>query len=121
MVAGKVSQYFYLVGRRRAAAQSLVTKPEPQRVLASGQIARLLIGQAHGFIRLADRREVYFHRADMGQGRSFNSLRVGDSVTFELFDDRVSGARALQVRRPYSSLVLVVRDDCAGRRLVSIA
>ena len=99
MVAGKVSQYFYLVDRRGAAAHRLVAKPEPQRVLASGQIARLLIGQAYGFIRLADRREVYFHRADMGEGRSFNSLRVGDSVTFELFDDRVSGARALQVRR----------------------
>ena len=99
-MAGKVSQYFYLVGRRGAAAHRLVAKREPQRVLTSGQIARLLIGQAYGFIRLADGREVYFHRADMGEGRSFNSLRVGDSVTFELFDDRVSGARALQVRRP---------------------
>ena len=99
-MAGTVSQFFYLVGRRGAPAPRLVAKAEPQRVLASGQIVRLLIGQAYGFIRLADRGEVYFHRADMGEGRSFNSLRVGDSVTFELFDDRVSGARALQVRRP---------------------
>ena len=95
-----MSQFFYLVGRRGAPAHRLVAEPQPRRVLASGQIARLLIGQAYGFIRLADRREVYFHRADMGEGRLFNSLRVGDSVTFELFDDRVSGARALQVRRP---------------------
>ena len=101
MLVGKVSQYFYLVGRRGAPAHRLVAKrPEPQRVLASRQIARLLIGQAYGFIRVAEGREVYFHRADMGEGRSFNSLRVGDAVTFELFDDRVSGARALQVRRP---------------------
>ena len=95
-----MSQYFYLVGRRGAAAHRLAAEPEPRRELASGQIARLLIGQAYGYIRVADGREVYFHRADMGDGGSFNSLRVGDSVTFELFDDRVSGARALQVRRP---------------------
>ena len=94
-----MSQYFYLVGRRGAPVDPHGAKPEPQRVLATGRIVRLLIGQAYGFIRLADGREVYFHRADMGEGRSFNSLRVGDAVTFELFDDRVSGARALQVRR----------------------
>ena len=66
-------------------------------MVGSGHVVRLLIGQGYGFIRLADGRQVYFHRADMGEGRSFNSLQVGDSVTFELFDDRLSGARALRV------------------------
>lgn len=93
-----MSPYFYILGRRGAPAHPGVAKrAEPPRVVASGQIGRLLIGQGYGFIRLAGGREVYFHRADMGEDGSFNSLRVGDSVTFELFDDRVSGARALRV------------------------
>ena len=68
-------------------------------MLASGHIARLLIGQGYGFVRLADGREIFFHRSDMSESRLFNSLQVGDGVTFELVDDRVSGARALRVTR----------------------
>ena len=99
-----MSPYFYILNRRGAPAHPRFAKrPPPPRVHASGHVGRLLIGQGYGFIRLADGREVYFHRADMGEDGSFNSLRVGDSVTFELFDDRVSGARALCVmRRPRS-------------------
>jgi cold shock CspA family protein len=55
----------------------------------------------HGYIRLTKDREVYFHRADLEEGTGFNSLRVGDVVSFELFEDAVSGARALHItRRP---------------------
>ena len=95
-----VSNFFYIVARRGAAADpTLAKRPDPPRVLASGHVARLLIGHGYGFIRLPDGREVYFHRAEMGQDMSFNSLQVGDPVIFELFDDRVSGARALRVMR----------------------
>jgi cold shock CspA family protein len=68
-----------------------------------GRIARLFIGRGYGFVRLADNREIYFHRADIREGISFNDLSVGDAVTFELFEDRISGPRALQLkpgRRP---------------------
>jgi hypothetical protein len=37
------------------------------------------------------------------EGTAFNDLDVGDTVRFELFEDAVSGARALRVirsRRP---------------------
>ena len=47
-----------------------------------------MIGQGHGFIRLANGQEVFFHRSD-----------VREAVTFELLDDRISGARAVQVDR----------------------
>jgi len=67
--------------------------------VSTGRIVKLLIGQSHGFIRLADRREVYFHRSDLDQGTSFNDFAIGNAVTFELLDDAVSGARALRVRQ----------------------
>ena len=73
--------------------------PEPKGVPATGRIVRLLIGQGHGFIRLADDREIFFHRSDLREGTSFNDLAVGDAVTFEMLDDAVSGARALRVRK----------------------
>jgi len=63
----------------------------------------MLVGQSHGFIRLTDKREVYFHRADLQDGTAFNDLRIGDAVKFELLEDAVSGARALSVVRRRSS------------------
>jgi cold shock CspA family protein len=59
----------------------------------------LFVGQGHGFIRLTDDRQVFFHRSDVREGTSFNEFAVGDAVTFELFEDRVSGPRALRVER----------------------
>ena len=59
----------------------------------------MLIGQSYGFIRLRDRREVFFHRADVEEGTPFNSLQVGDRVAFELITDAVSGLRAVRVTR----------------------
>ena len=66
---------------------------------SSGRIVTLLIGQGHGFIQLANGRDVFFHRSDVREGVSFNKLAVGDEVTFELFEDRISGPRALYVER----------------------
>jgi cold shock CspA family protein len=58
-----------------------------------------MVGQGHGFIRLSDNRDVFFHRSDLLEGTSFNDFAVGDTVTFELLEDAVSGARALRVTR----------------------
>ena len=55
-------------------------------------------GQGHGFIRVADGRRVFFHRNDSPRG-VFNDLAEGDVVSFHLYDDLVSGPRALTVRR----------------------
>ena len=72
---------------------------ELRGAVSSGRIVKLLIGQNHGFIRVAESREVYFHRSDLDAGTSFNEFTIGDVVSFELLEDAVSGARALRVRR----------------------
>jgi hypothetical protein len=71
---------------------------EKRGVPSGGRIVKLFIGQSYGIIRLPDAREVYFHRAELAEGISFNAFVVGDPVTFELYEDPVSGARALRVR-----------------------
>jgi hypothetical protein len=65
----------------------------------TGRIVKLRVGQGYGLIRLAKKREIYFHRADLQEGTSINEFELGDAVVFELFEDHVSGARALRVRR----------------------
>jgi cold shock CspA family protein len=95
------SEYFYGAGRK--ATPQGPGKParptDPRGTPGAGRVGRIVTGQSHGFIRLRDGREVFFHRGDLAEGLAFNDLRVGDAVVFELLDDRVSGARALQVRR----------------------
>jgi hypothetical protein len=84
----------------RKAAPGRTSHPaEPRGAAATGRIMKLLIGQGHGFIRIASGREIYFHRSDLDDGVSFNDFAVGDSVSFELLEDAVSGARALKVKQ----------------------
>ncbi len=66
---------------------------------ATGTIVRLFVGQGHGYIRLADRREIYFHRGDLADGTPFNEFAVGDTLSFEVLEDKFSGPRALSVKR----------------------
>jgi cold shock CspA family protein len=72
---------------------------EQQGTPRSGRIIALVLGQGHGFIRLTDGRKVFFHRSDLPEGASFSEFAVGDSVTFELLEDPISGPRARQVQR----------------------
>ncbi len=73
---------------------------------AVGRIAVLWVGQGHGIIRTAQNRQIFFHRGDMDERTPFNELQVGDTVVFELLDDKVSGARALRVtRRPVGDVL----------------
>ncbi len=96
----------YSYGRPANAAPKgtgRVSRPAARRgVPGKGWIVKLFVGQGYGFIRLADDRVVYFHRADVQEGTSINDFGVGDAVTFELLDDPVSGARGLYVRRHHS-------------------
>lgn len=92
-------------GRRRPTDQSRPkggtpgTQPQRTGTPATGTIVRLLVGQGHGYIRLADRRDIYFHRGDLVEGTPFNEFAVGDRLAFEVLEDRFSGPRALGVRR----------------------
>ena len=76
---------------------------DPRGTPRTGRIVTLSIGQGHGFIRLPDAREVYFHRADLQAGTAFNDMQIGDAVLFELLEDAVSGARALRIARRKST------------------
>ena len=64
---------------------------------STGTIVRLLVGQAYGFIRVRNGQAIFFHRSDLRDAMTFNTLRVGDVVAFELVDDELSGARAIRV------------------------
>jgi hypothetical protein len=90
-------------GQKRNAlgkrAEKLQRPATARGVPDTGRIAKLLVGQGHGTIRLANGRVIFFHRADMREGTSINEFRVGDLVAFERLDDHVSGARALNVVR----------------------
>lgn len=66
--------------------------------LSTGRIVKLLIGQSHGYIRLASGRDIFFHRSDLEESTSFNAFAIGDLVRFELLEDALSGARALRVK-----------------------
>jgi cold shock CspA family protein len=86
--------------RKTAPARTVGNRPAEHRGTPRvGRIVTLFIGQSHGFIRLADGRDVFFHRSDLREGTSFNELVVGHAVGFELLEDKVSGPRAVQVER----------------------
>jgi cold shock CspA family protein len=85
--------------RPRPKGGTAASQPQRTGTPSSGTIVRLMFGQGHGYIRLADRREVYFHRGDVAEGTPFNEFAVGDKLSFELLEDKFSGPRALAVRR----------------------
>ena len=94
------ADYFYAKGRTRALTPSgKPSQHEPRGRPATGRIAKIFVGQGHGFIRVRGDREIFFHRADVHEGTAFNDLQIGDAVTCDLLEDSVSGARALRVKR----------------------
>jgi hypothetical protein len=96
-----MSEFFYRIERAATPrrAKKVSGPPERRGIAVRGRVAKLFFGQGHGYIRLANGREVYFHRADMMEGTAFNDLRVSTRVTCELWEDTVSGARALRVAK----------------------
>lgn len=88
------------VAKQKPSRFAPLAQPAEQRgPLRTGRIVNLLLGQGHGFIRLADRRQVFFHRSDLRDGTGFGDLAVGEVLTFELLEDPISGPRALRVGR----------------------
>ncbi|MES1166498.1 MAG: cold shock domain-containing protein [Pseudomonadota bacterium] len=92
--------YFYGTERKRVPKRSgKPAKPDPHGHPMTGRITKIARGQGHGFIRVRNDREIYFHRGDVLEGTGFNDLEVGDAVSFELLEDHVSGPRALRLAR----------------------
>lgn len=70
--------------------------------MAQGTIRKLVSDRGFGFIlpevAQADGRDLFFHRADV-QGISYDALKEGERVTFELgVDDRKGTAKATLVQ-----------------------
>ena len=63
----------------------------------TGRITRLLQGGGQGTIRADDGRRAFFHRNETGG--TFAEMDIGDVVTFEFVEDRISGARGIRVRK----------------------
>jgi hypothetical protein len=80
-------------------AMEVMRPKTPVGIPISGRVSRLRFGHCDGFIRLWNERDIYFHRADLQDSTTFNTLRIGDLVAFELIEDAVSGARGVRVSR----------------------
>lgn len=68
--------------------------------MTSGTIKKIVSDRGFGFIATATQpggKDLFFHRADVG-GAGFDSLREGQSVTYELGNDERRGSpKALRV------------------------
>ena len=71
--------------------------PLPAGERLTGKIKSLSTGQGTGYIRTRDGRDFFFHKHDV-DAKAYNDLKVGDSVSFEVIEDVISGARAQRVR-----------------------
>jgi CspA family cold shock protein len=66
--------------------------------MAQGTI-RTMTDRGYGFITGEEREDLFFHRSAVVDG-SFDTLRVGDHVTYRTEQDpRGRGLRAVEVRR----------------------
>ena len=64
----------------------------------TGKITQLTHGKLCGVIRSVEGQNVFFHGRDL-EGARYSDMELGGAVSFELIDDRVSGARAAKIRR----------------------
>lgn len=64
--------------------------------MASGQIKKIIFDRGYGFVRGDDGNEVFFHRTET-TSVDFDSLREGDSVTFDVVDNG-KGPRARNLK-----------------------
>jgi cold shock CspA family protein len=87
------------VNQGRAKGEKVDQRGRP----TTGRVTRILYGQGFGFIRIDERRDVFFHRKDVFDG-TFNELAVDDHVALELIEDALTGPRAVRVApRPKQS------------------
>ena len=64
--------------------------------MPKGTIKRLVSDRGFGFIRTAERGDLFFHSNEL-QGLDFASLREGQEVEFEVGQDRSGRLQAVKV------------------------
>jgi cold shock CspA family protein len=62
-----------------------------------GQIKSFVRGQGTGYIRDELGRDVFFHKGDVLE-KGYNDLEVGTTVSFDVIEDAISGARAQRIK-----------------------
>jgi len=62
-----------------------------------GHVKSVQRGSGTGYIRDQTGREFFFHKGDVVNKR-FNDLEVGALVRFDVIEDAISGARAIQIK-----------------------
>ena len=70
---------------------------EEKYPIPKGTIRRLITDRGFGFIRTAEGKDLFFHRAEL-QGVDYSSLREGQEVEFEVGQGRSGRPQALRVR-----------------------
>ena len=63
----------------------------------NGTIKSKVEGKAFGFIAVENEADVFFHSTNV-EGVSFDELKIGDAVTFEI-EQADKGPRAMHVQR----------------------
>lgn len=97
---GLLEQYSHLTGKRRESAIGSETtigrKPTSRTVKKTtyGTIKRLMADRGFGFIQAEGKKEdIFFHRSSV-QKVSFEDLKEGDFVEFEMQNDERSGKQS---------------------------
>ena len=67
--------------------------------MPNGTIKKIIADRGFGFIRGEDGKEVFFHRSGLQGSLTFEALREGQAVEYDL-EDAARGPRAGNVRAP---------------------
>jgi CspA family cold shock protein len=78
---------------------------EQELLVATGTIKNIVSDRGFGFIQpeggSADGKDLFFHRTDVQGSTSFEQLRVGQSIEYDLGrDERRGTPKAINVRTP---------------------
>ena len=65
--------------------------------MPKGTIKRLISDRGFGFIQIADKADLFFHRVAL-KGVDFASLREGQEVEFEIGNGRDGRAQAVEIK-----------------------
>jgi cold shock CspA family protein len=80
---------------------------------------KTLTDRGFGFIRAKDARDLFFHSKDLA-GVSFDELKVGDSVSFDVNTGGEKGDFAVQVSRDWGERPREVRERFADQDMIAL-
>lgn len=76
------------------SANSPITSNSP----ITGKVRRKQAGSNYGFISAHEGFDIYVHRSGMAAGCSWDDISEGTEVTFQVYETKERGNRAIEVR-----------------------